>query len=68
MRYIGERFSIPMEFFNASSVEDMAQALKNMELKADGIRANLPSHEVLSQHSWQTYADEYWQMLRGIAQ
>ncbi|MBZ9727400.1 glycosyltransferase [Mesorhizobium sp. CO1-1-11] len=67
MRYIGERFSIPMEFFNAKNSKQMAFALKNMETKADRLRGSLPNREALSQHSWQRYAAEYWAMLKGIA-
>jgi glycosyltransferase involved in cell wall biosynthesis len=66
MRYIGERFSIPMEFFNARNSTEMARALKDMERKADELRAALPSREVLASHSWQGYATEYWDMLRTI--
>ncbi|TPJ70456.1 glycosyltransferase family 4 protein [Mesorhizobium sp. B2-6-7] len=66
MRYIGERFAIPMEFFNAASVESMAGALKSMEGKADEIRRGLPSREALSRHSWQNYASEYWDILHRI--
>jgi glycosyltransferase involved in cell wall biosynthesis len=67
MRFIGERFSIPMEFFKASSVDEMAKALKEMESKASFVRSILPSRTSLSRHSWQSYASEYWDMLQGIA-
>jgi glycosyltransferase involved in cell wall biosynthesis len=67
MRYIGERFSIPMTFFNASSVDATANALKAMEHQADGMRSRLPGREALLNHSWRSYADEYWQMLQKIA-
>ncbi|TPK14176.1 glycosyltransferase family 4 protein [Mesorhizobium sp. B2-5-11] len=66
MRYIGDRFAIPMEFFNASSVQGMANALKYMESKADEIRLRLPSRESLARHSWQNYASEYWDILHRI--
>jgi glycosyltransferase involved in cell wall biosynthesis len=66
MRYIGERFAIPMEFFNASSVDGMARALKKMEVEADEIRLELPTKEALSKHSWQHYAVEYWGLLNRI--
>lgn len=68
MRYIGNRFGIPMEFFNASSVQGMANALKKMEVKASDIRRQLPSRYSLSMHSWQNYASEYWGMIDRIAQ
>ncbi|TPK42319.1 MULTISPECIES: glycosyltransferase family 4 protein [unclassified Mesorhizobium] len=67
MRYIGERFSIPMEFFNARSAPKMAEALKAMESGAATVRAKLPSREALSKHTWQHYASDYWSMLKGIA-
>ncbi|CCM79575.1 hypothetical protein [Rhizobium mesoamericanum] len=67
MRYIGDRFSIPMEYFNASSVDDMSKALKQMEENAAVIRKALPSHSDLEKHSWQNYAGEYWGMLQRIA-
>ncbi|TPN58619.1 glycosyltransferase family 4 protein [Mesorhizobium sp. B1-1-9] len=66
MRYIGERFAIPMEFFSALSVEGMASALKSMETKSDEIRLKLPTREALSKHSWQHYATDYWGMLNRI--
>ncbi|WEX10269.1 glycosyltransferase [Chelativorans sp. AA-79] len=65
MRYIGERFSIPLELFNARSVDEMAQALKSMETKAPQVRKNLPSRDALSQHSWERYASQYWAILNG---
>jgi glycosyltransferase involved in cell wall biosynthesis len=67
MRYIGERFNIPMQFFNAMSVEEMAKALKIMESNAESLRKRLPDRDDLKKHSWQNYAAEYWDMLRGIA-
>ncbi|WP_246681193.1 glycosyltransferase [Mesorhizobium sp. B2-6-1] len=67
MHYIGNRFAIPMEFFNPRSVPEMAESLKEMETKAGRVRMALPSREDLSQHSWQRYAAEYWAMLKGIA-
>ncbi len=66
MRYIGERFSIPMKFFNARSVGEMAEALKDMETEAASLREQLPSREALSMHSWERHAPEYWTMLCGI--
>ncbi|TPJ60859.1 glycosyltransferase family 4 protein [Mesorhizobium sp. B2-6-1] len=66
MRYIGERFSIPMEFFNARNTSEMAGALKGMEAKASDLRKTLPSRDGLAQHSWQRYASDYWSMLQSI--
>lgn len=66
MRYIGERFSIPMEYFNAHSVEAMAKALRSMEENASAVRSVLPSRELLETHSWQNYSGEYWDMLQGV--
>lgn len=66
MRYIGERFSIPMEFFNARNPTEMGAALKEMESKADDIRKSLPARESLAGHSWQRYASQYWDMLKDI--
>lgn len=67
MRYIGERFGIPMEFFNARSVSEMASSLKEMERKAAEMREKMPARNQLSQHTWETYAGEYWKMLKGVA-
>lgn len=67
MRYIGERFSIPMEFFSARSVDEMARALKAMEEKTPALRKGLPDRVSLSQHSWEHHAFEYWGLLKGIA-
>ncbi|MBZ9896623.1 glycosyltransferase [Mesorhizobium sp. BR1-1-6] len=67
MRYIGERFAIPIEFFNARSAPKMAASLKAMERAAGPLRAKLPSREALSKHTWQHYASDYWRMLKGIS-
>lgn len=67
MKYIGERFSIPMKFFNASSVKEMAEALRDMEKDVDIWRSGLPSQQSLSRHTWEHYSKEYWDMLQGIA-
>lgn len=66
MEYIESRFSIPLRYFDPSSVDDMARALTAMELEADATRLTLPSQEALQKHSWQSYAAEYWKMLVGI--
>ncbi|EEZ34267.1 glycosyltransferase [Brucella sp. NF 2653] len=63
MRYISSRFKIPMQYFNARSVKEMALALKQMEerpIAAD----QLPSRETLSLHSWKAHASEYWDVIR----
>jgi glycosyltransferase involved in cell wall biosynthesis len=66
MRYIGEHFGIPMRFFDARSVANMSEALKAMEKDAQEIRRSLPDKEALSRHSWERYAAEYWEMVRGF--
>lgn len=65
MRYIAERFSIPDVFFDATNVREMAEALKDMEVRYDEIRRQLPTSEDLNKHSWHAYAQEYWTLLKG---
>lgn len=67
MRYIGERFSIPMKYFNARSVHEMAKSLRDMETEIDKWKSQLPSQERLAKHSWEFYSTEYWSMLQEIA-
>ncbi|WP_176705705.1 glycosyltransferase [Rhizobium grahamii] len=67
MRYIGERFGIPMKYFDARSVPSMVEALKAMEGEAQELRRSLPDAETLSRHSWERHAADYWRMVQGFA-
>lgn len=62
MRYISNRFEIPMQYFNARSVKEMASALKQMEETPIDVGL-LPSRETLSLHSWEAHASEYWDVI-----
>lgn len=66
MRYISDRFGIPMPFFDPINVEEMASTLKEMENNVEGFADALPSHEILSRYSWENVAGEYWDIIRRV--
>ena len=64
MKFINDRFSLNMTFFNALNPQGIAKVLKEGENNHIEMKKNLPSKNSLEKFSPSGIADEYWNILR----
>lgn len=64
MREMNEQFSLSLAFMNPNDVNDMARALKRIELNCAQRSAMLPTLETLQSHDVEHQAAFYWEQVR----